>query len=198
MIAAMADTLYAPSSLDAAHPDYALLKKIADAVSARLSPQAGRRTFAECVLDAIDFVLDADATGRTEVGDLDRVEKTFVGLKVEHFIRDMLDVSPGARDMRIDGLDVDIKNTIRRSRAWMIPEETYSREEPVLLISSDTKARTSSMGVLIARDGYLGKPNRDRKRPVLSSAQANILWIVPEIAWPASRWDGWTWCAFGS
>ncbi|WP_454714568.1 NaeI family type II restriction endonuclease [Caulobacter segnis] len=172
------------------HPDYAALNPIAREVSSRLGRRGAKRTFAECVLHAVDFVLDASATGRTEIDELDRVEKTFIGLKVEHFIRDMLDVSPGARDLRIGDTDVDIKNTIRRSRAWMIPYETYSRDEPVLLIASDAKARRSSMGLMIARPEYLGAPNRDQKRPVLAASQAHILWIVQDMPWPASRWEG--------
>jgi hypothetical protein len=177
-------------SLDKTHTDYVALKPIAQEVTARLGRRSAKRTFAECVLHAVDFVLDANATGRTEIDDLDRVEKTFIGLKVEHFIRDMLDVSPGARDLRIGDTDVDIKNTIRRSRAWMIPYETYSRREPVLLIASDAKARNSSMGLMIAHQEYLGAPNRDQKRPVLAASQANIFWIVRYMPWPASRWEG--------
>lgn len=175
--------------LDWTHPDYPTLSRIAKDVKARL----GRRpaeAFAGRILEAVDFVLDPQRTGRTEIDDLDRVEKTFIGLKVEHFVRDMLDAPSGIRDLRLGDLDVDIKNTIRRSRTWMIPFETYSREEPVLVIASDAKARTSSMGVLIARDAYLGAPNRDRKRAVLAAARSEVLWIIEDMTWPVSRWDG--------
>lgn len=175
--------------LDWNHPDYPTLSRIAKDVKARL----GRRpaeAFAGRILEAVDFVLDPQRTGRTEIDDLDRVEKTFIGLKVEHFVRDMLDAPSGIRDLRLGDLDVDIKNTIRRSRTWMIPFETYSREEPVLVIASDAKARTSSMGVLIARDAYLGAPNRDRKRAVLAAARSEVLWIIEDMTWPVSRWDG--------
>jgi len=175
--------------LDATHPDFPLLSRVTKDVKTRLGKRPSA-AFAERILEAVDFVLDPQRTGRTVIDDLDRVEKTFIGLKVEHFVRDMLDAPSGMRDLRLGDLDVDIKNTIRRSRTWMIPQETYSREEPVLVIASDAKARTSSMGVLIARDAYLGAQNRDRKRAVLASAQASILWIIEDMAWPASRWDG--------
>jgi hypothetical protein len=72
----------------------------------------------------------------------------------------------------------------------MIPFETYSREEPVLLIASDAKARTSSIGVMVARDAYLGARNRDLKRSVIASARSSILWIAEDMPWPASRWEG--------
>lgn len=149
-----------------------------------------REGFSEGIMDAIDFVLDPVRTGRTEVDELDRVEKAFVGLKVEHFVRDFLGAQPGKRDLDLDGRCVDIKNTIRKSRTWMIPKETYSSSEPVLLIASDTKARTSSMGLMLARPEYLNKPNRDLKRSVKSEAKSAILWIAEDVPWPISRWNG--------
>ena len=175
--------------LDPSHPDFDMTSRIADAIVSRLGSSI-EGVLAERIVGAVDFVLDPVRTGRTEVHQLDRVEKTFIGLKVEHMIRDMLDVLPGPRDLRIDGINVDVKNTIRRTRDWMIPLETYQHEEPVLLIASDPKARTSSMGVMMARHGYLGAENRDRKRRVLASAHANIRWIVQDLPWPSSRWQG--------
>jgi hypothetical protein len=47
--------------------------------------------FPEIVRDAVDFVLDPVRTARTKVTDLDNVEKTFIGLKLEHFVRDRPD-----------------------------------------------------------------------------------------------------------
>lgn len=184
------ESRFDPGVLNKSHPDYPILARIAKDVKERLGRRA-KAAFAERVLEAVDFVLDPQRTARTEIDDLDRVEKAFIGLKVEHFVRDLLDAPLGIRrDIELGGMDVDIKNTIRRSRTWMIPSETYSREEPVLVIASDAKLRTSSMGVLVARDAYLGAENRDRKRGVLSSAQSNVFWIIEDMPWPASRWDG--------
>jgi hypothetical protein len=149
-----------------------------------------REGFSEGIMDAIDFILDPVRTGRTEVDELDRVEKAFVGLKVEHFVRDFLGARPGKRDLDLDGISIDIKNTIRKSRTWMIPKETYAESEPVLLIASDVNARTSSMGVMLARPEYLNKPNQDLKRSVKSEARSAILWIAEEVPWPESRWNG--------
>jgi hypothetical protein len=69
------------------------------------------------------------------MSDLDNVEKTFVGLKMEHYVRDMLDVPKGLRDLVIDGIDVDVKNTTQNT--WMIPQETYRTEDAVLVIASE-------------------------------------------------------------
>jgi hypothetical protein len=171
------------------HRDYPTLIRIAADVSERLGKHPGT-AFAEGVVDAIDFVLDPQRTGRTEISQLDQVEKTFIGLKVEHFIRDLLDLPASVRDLRIAGLEVDVKNTVGRSRDWMIPLETYRAREPVLLIASNPDARVSSMGVMVADLKYLGAPNRDRKRRVLSSSNKHILWIVEDSPWPKSRWEG--------
>ena len=146
--------------------------------------------FAALIVQAIEFVLDPVRTGRTSISALDNVEKTFIGLKVEHFLRDLLDAPKGVRDLEIAGHDVDIKNTVSRSWNWMIPPETFRAEEPVLLIAADEDARVAWMGLLKARDAYLGSPNRDGKRKVLSKAYGNILWLAPGLAWPPNRWVG--------
>lgn len=175
--------------LDPTHSDYPILSQIKADIEARLGAKPSK-VFGEGILEAVDFVLDPQRTGRTEIDDLDRVEKAFIGLKVEHFVRDMLGADAGVRDLRLGDFNVDIKNTIRKSRSWMIPKETYLPEEPVLLIASDPKARTSSMGLMMARDAYLSAENRDKKRGVKAEARAFILWIMEDHPWPPSRWDG--------
>lgn len=146
--------------------------------------------FVRVMTEAIEFVLDPVRTGRTLIADLDNVEKTFVGLKIEHYIRDLLDAPKGVRDLELLGHDVDIKNTVSRSWSWMIPPETYRAEEPVILLAADEDERRSWMGLMLARDQYLGAPNRDGKRGVLASAYSNILWLSPGVGWPKSRWAG--------
>ena len=140
------------------------------------------------VADAIEFVIDPVRTARTSIEELDNVEKTFVGLKVEHFFRDFIDLPKGIRDLRIEGFDLDIKNTI--GKTWMIPPETYRQEEACLLIASATKGRTCSLGLLVARDGNLTKPNRDGKRGVSKLGRQSILWLIKEEPMPKSRWEG--------
>jgi len=126
------------------------------------------RKFPTLIREAIDFVLDPVRTARTQLGDLDKIEKTFIGLKVEHFVRDMLDVPKGVRDLRIAGVDVDIKYSVKGD--WMIPPETFSREEPCLVIASDENTHQCWLGLIIARQAYLNAPNRDGKRSVSAAA----------------------------
>src|SRR5438128_111360 len=121
------------------HPDYPTLSTLRDEIAARsggLDTLTAR--FPELVRDAVDFVLDPVRTARTRLHELDNVEKTFIGLKLEHFVRDMLDVPKGLRDLEINGMDVDIKNTVGDN--WSIPQETYLASEPCLLMAVDETA----------------------------------------------------------
>jgi Restriction endonuclease NaeI len=88
----------------------------------------------------------------------------------------------------LDGLDVDIKNTI--ANTWMIPPETYRNNEPVILIATAHEKGHCSLGLLIARETYLSAPNRDLKRGVTKHGRDQILWLVREAPLPPSRWDG--------
>ena len=45
------------------------------------------------------------------------------------------------------------------------------------------------MGLIVARDEYLGSPNRDGKRSVKAGAIADILWLVEREPLPESRWS---------
>lgn len=173
------------------HPDYPLLSKLRDAIAHRAGGiQTLKSKFPELVREAVDFVLDPVRTARTRVTDLDNVEKTFIGLKLEHFVRDMLDVPKGLRDLVIDGIDVDIKNTVGNN--WSIPQETYRSSEPCLLMSINDNAWKCSLGLIIARPEYLhgGKGNRDTKKGVSAMGRENILWILENADFPPSRFQG--------
>lgn len=176
-----------PSRVQPGHPDYSSLVPIRDGIiRAAGGLEALTAAFPRTVREAIDFVLDPVRTGRTQIADLDNVEKTFVGLKIEHFVRDLLDAPKGLRDLVIDGQDVDVKNTLDNS--WMIPPETYRREDPCLVINSKEQDSRCWMGVMLARDSYLNAPNRDGKRGVSAAAIADVLWIVEGAKYPESVW----------
>lgn len=173
----------------AGHRDFDVLSQLAhdirQRVPARLDEELGERA-----LDAVEFVLDPVRTGRTRLVELDNVEKTFVGLKIEHFVRDLLDAPKGVRDLVLAGHDVDVKNTVGNSWCWMIPPETIRDEGPCLLIASNEQQRRSWMGLILARAEYLGAPNRDMKRRINSAAFNHILWLANGVAWPRDRWAG--------
>lgn len=179
-----------PSSvIQPGHPDFELLSEIAAEIRQRV-PQRLDAALADCCLEAVEFVLDPVRTGRTTLAELDNVEKTFVGLKVEHVIRDMLDAPKGVRDLELAGYDVDVKNTVGHSWCWMIPPETFVPEEPCILVAVSEKERRSWMGLIIARPDYLGAANRDGKRRINSRSFSNILWLAEGVEWPPNRWAG--------
>lgn len=186
-----------PSDVIPGHPDYDALIEIRDGiVNLAGGPENVSHAFPEAIRDAIDFVLDPIRTGRTELHQLDNVEKTFVGLKIEHYVRDFLGAPKGVRDLVIDGQDVDIKNTLDNS--WMIPPETYANEDPCLVITSKEAESTCWMGVMLARMQYLNAPNRDGKRGVKSGSVRNILWLVEGAQYPPSVWRNFDMLQFNS
>jgi hypothetical protein len=173
------------------HPDYPVLSMLRDEIAGKAGGlQSLEAKFPELVRDAVDFVLDPVRTARTRVTELDNVEKTFIGLKLEHFVRDMLDVPKGLRDLEIAGMDVDIKNTVGEN--WSIPLETYRSSEPCLLMAVDDEEFRCWLGIIIAKPEYLhgGRGNRDTKKGVSRAGFDNILWLVKEAPFPSSRFSG--------
>jgi len=144
--------------------------------------------FPELISDAVDYVVDPVRTARTRISELDNVEKTFIGLKVEHFLRDFIGVPKGLRDLRLANEDVDVKNTVRKN--WMIPPETFRNSEPCILVMVATEQRKCSLGIIIAREEYLNKPNRDGKRSIRNASFPEIRWIFKERSLPESRFEG--------
>lgn len=184
-----------PSVVLPGHPDFEELDQIREGIlDIAGGDVAIQNAFPRAVRDAIDFVLDPIRTGRTELGELDNVEKTFVGLKIEHYVRDFLGAPKGIRDLIIGNRDVDIKNTLDNS--WMIPPETYRDAGPCLVINSKEAESRCWMGVMLAREAYLNAPNRDGKRGVKSSAVAHVLWLVEGASYPRSVWRDFDMVAF--
>lgn len=177
-----------PKSISVTHPDFPLLSSIRHAIFESAGGESQlAKALPDLLQDAIDFVIDPVRTARNRISELDNVEKTFVGLKVEHFLRDFLNVPKGIRDLLINGHDVDVKNTV--GRTWMIPPETYRGEDPCLLIAIADTEKRFWLGLIAARDKYLGKGNRDEKRSVSMEGMRNILWIVEGKKLPLSRWQ---------
>ena len=173
------------------HPDYPFLSALRDEIVTRAGGiEELTARFPEIVRDAIDFVLDSVRTAQTRLCELDNVEKTFIGLKLEHFIRDLVDMPKGLRDLEINGIDVDIKNTVGGN--WSIPQETYRNSEPCLLTAIDEAKHLCSLGLIIAKPEYLhgGSGNRDTKKGVSAAGFDNILWMVKEAPFRQSRFNG--------
>lgn len=135
-------------------------------------------SIAEALRDAIDYVLDGAHTGRYDIESLDKIEKTFIGLKAEHFIMSALGLAHtttrGGLDTVIDGEPVDIKFSLATS--WMIPREAVGHV--CILTSANDSNSTYSLGVFLAEDVSLGRPNRDKKRSILREArETRVRWL---------------------
>lgn len=179
----------ASSTVAPGHPDYQELTFVRDAIAGRMGGlDTLHSAFPALIRAAIDFVIDPVLTGRNSILALDNVEKTFIGIKIEHAIRDLLDVPKGLRDLVIDGIDVDVKNTTRNT--WMIPLEIYRIEGLCLLIASDEVCNKCWLGLIKARSAYLNAANQDKKRSVSAPAFAHILWIINGADYPANFWSG--------
>jgi hypothetical protein len=179
------------SEVDQFHADYPTLRALEDEIVTRCGGLATLQVrFPLLVRDAVDFLLDSVRTARTRVTELDNVEKTFIGLKLEHFVRDMLDVPKGLRDLVVNGTDVDIKNTVGSN--WSIPQETYRGSEPCLLMAVNDASYTCSLGLIVAKPEYLhkGKGNRDTKKGVCAEGFKHIRWLVAEAPFATSRFAG--------
>jgi hypothetical protein len=169
------------------HADYDDLILLQDEILNRVSPRDLGLCFAALVRDAIDFVLDPVRTARTKLTDLDNVEKTFIGLKLEHLVREMLDAPKGVRDLRLCDRDVDIKNTVDKN--WSIPKETYDASEACLLMAQDEDKNTCFLGLFVAKPAYLhpGKGNRDKKKGINAKDYRHILWMLKDQPFPRSK-----------
>lgn len=176
-------------SLPKDHPDAVVLFEIRDEILRRVKGQKNlEEGYPVRVLEAVEFLLDPVRTGRTSIAELDKTEKTFIGLKIEHFVRDFFDVPKDIRDLKIGKYDVDVKHTVGSN--WMIPPESSRVSGPCLLIITNEKQRTCSMGLILARPEYLTKGNRDQKGSISAAGKANILWLIREASWPRDRWAG--------
>lgn len=174
--------------MEKSHPDFDMLSKVHAGIVLRAGGESRLQIQVPLLIqDAIDFVVDPVRTARTTIADLDNVEKTFIGLKIEHFFRDFIDVPKGLRDLEIDGIDVDVKNTVGKS--WTIPPETYLNSEPVVLVMVADAERHCSLGIFVARPEYMrAAANRDAKLGIRASAHENIWWLVERANLPDSRW----------
>lgn len=176
-----------PPSILSTHIDYEELLRLRNAIyKSAGGGDVLQAALPQLLQEAIDFVIDPVRTARNSIAELDSVEKTFIGLKVEHFLRDFLNVPSGLRDLVIDGTDVDVKNTV--STTWTIPPETYRSEEPCLLIAIADADKKFWLGLIVAKSAYLTKAgNRDSKRSVSAEGLRNIFWLVEGASLPPSR-----------
>jgi len=172
--------------LPKSHPDYPVVKRI----ELVLVNQAGSAKKIADDLPAmirkeIEKVIDTANTGRISAEQLEKTEKTYIGTRIEILFRNYFQLPKGKLDLKIEDLDVDIKNTIRNT--WMIPREAV--DKPCLLVSSDEAKGVCHLGILIAKPAYLTMGhNQDKKLSVSAFGFKNIHWLFANKSYPVSFW----------
>jgi Restriction endonuclease NaeI len=172
--------------LPPAHIDFPVVKRIESA----LARQAGgldklKAELPTLIRRAIDEVVDAPRTGRVHARELEKTEKTYIGTKIEILVRNFFRLPKGILDLTIDGLDVDVKNTL--GTTWMIPREAI--DKPCILVASDEERHTCYFGIFVAHLSNLTTGlNQDQKRSVCAAGFDNIHWILVDEPYPDSFW----------
>jgi hypothetical protein len=131
----------------------------------------------EALRQAIDDVIEGPRTGRWRLEDLSKVEKSYIGTRVEILVRTALKAGQGRKlDYLIAGHEVDAKYTISMWD-WMIPQEAMG--ELCLLLSANDADSSFVAGLVRIEERILteGK-NQDKKRHIASNRRDAIRWLV--------------------
>lgn len=135
--------------------------------------------FERIIRRAIDEVIDGGRTGRWEISQLEKTEKTYIGTKVEILLRHELEAEKGERlDLLIEGSEVDVKMTIGDN--WMIPTEALG--QLCLLVKGNDEKGQFAVGLLRMVPGCVTSGgNKDGKVSVSAQGKKQIDWLVPEF-----------------
>jgi len=147
------------------------------AVSWFLSQPRMSERFGAAIRQSFDEVFDGQRTGRYSLAQLSKVEKTYIGTKVEIVIQAEFGLQRGQRmDYLVDGEEVDAKWSIR-SGGWMIPTEAVG--ELCLCMTADDARSLFSVGIVRADDANL-RPggNKDRKRSLNPAGRGAMTWLA--------------------
>lgn len=124
---------------------------------------------------SFDEVIDGPRTGRFQLSQLEKTEKTYIGTKVEIIVRSELDLARGkVLDNLIAGNEVDTKFSL--TGAWMIPREAVG--QICLLIKGDDDTGRASAGLLRMTPAVLTLgANQDGKKNVSAGGKQHIRWL---------------------
>ena len=135
--------------------------------------------FAGAIRRSLDEVFDGHRTGRYSLDQLSKVEKTYVGTKVEIIVQAEFGLQRGHRmDYLVAGEEVDAKWSMR-SGGWMIPVEAVG--ELCLCITADDAKSTFSVGLVRAEAARLRvNENQDKKRRLNDEGMSSMAWLKRE------------------
>jgi len=144
----------------------------------RQQPRMAER-FGDAIRQSFDEVFDGQRTGRYSLSQLSKVEKTYIGTKIEIVVQAEFDLQRGRRmDYLVAGEDVDAKWSMK-SGGWMIPTEAVG--ELCLCMTADDDRSVFSVGIVRADDANLRiSKNKDQKRRLNDHGIVAMSWLVEE------------------
>ncbi|MFJ4858516.1 NaeI family type II restriction endonuclease [Streptomyces sp. NPDC088730] len=141
------------------------------------------RLMAGALRDAFDFVLDGSLTGRFDLTDLSRAERTVIGVKVEQTIMSAFALRRGQRmDLSRDAVEFDLRFSTRLG-GWAFPPENEG--EICLLVHADDAKGRWGAGLMRIESGLLRPAgNRDGKRGLRPDAVQQVRWLHRDLPLP--------------
>ncbi|WP_436793848.1 NaeI family type II restriction endonuclease [Actinospongicola halichondriae] len=132
--------------------------------------------FAGAIRQSFDEVFDGQRTGRYSLDQLSKVEKTYIGTKVEIVVQAEFGLQRGQRmDYLVAGEEVDAKWSMR-SGGWMIPTEAVG--ELCLCMTADDSRSVFSVGLVRANEDRLRtSKNQDKKRRLNDNGVTALRWL---------------------
>ncbi len=170
------------------HRDYEILRFLHSAIIRHAGGfEKFRRDIPRLLRQAIDEVIDAPRSRRYTVAELEKTEKTYIGTKVEILLRNHLRLERGQiLDLNIDGIEVDVKNTIRVT--WTIPNEALGH--PCILIGANEQTALCQFGVIVIHEDILNLGrNRDQKTTIKKEDLRAAHWILKDFPYPPNFWQ---------
>jgi len=177
-----------PDGIQPSHPDYVLVTQLEAAILRHAGGfEKFRVEMPQLLRRAIDEVIDSARSNRFTLIEIEKTEKTYIGTKIEILLRNYLGMSKGkVLDLSIDGIEVDIKNTIGSN--WTIPSEAMGH--PCILLKAQESTSLCSFGIIVIRDEILNPGrNRDGKRTISQAGMAHVHWLLKDEPYPENFWE---------
>lgn len=135
--------------------------------------------FGDAIRQGFDETFDGQRTGRYTLSQLSKVEKTYIGTKIEIVVQAEFGLQRGQRlDYLVAGEDVDAKWS-KKSGGWMIPTEAVG--ELCLCMTADDDRSVFSVGIVRAGEASLRtSKNKDQKRQLNPGGIASMSCLVED------------------
>lgn len=153
-------------------------------VASWFQAQADMRVrFGSAIRQSLDEVFDGQRTGRYRLDQLSKVEKSYIGTKIEIVVQDEFHLERGRRmDYSVVDEEVDAKWSMR-SGGWMIPTEAIG--ELCLCMTADDDRSVFSVGLIrVGANRLTESRNKDSKGRLSPEALALMAWLAKDAELP--------------